>query len=239
MKKKIVAGALAALMASSLSIGANAACATPQVPAYANTCGYSVCDTSANYCDTSANCNVYSSCLNVQYTCYYSCGGWIVCTPCGTYEVSDPDTSVTPDASETPDASVTPDSGEETEFSEFATEVLELVNAERAAYGLNALTLSEDVCSAAQAKADDMQSLNYFDHTSPTYGGLSNMMAIFGISYRSAGENIAYGYKTPSAVVTAWMNSAGHRANILSANYTQMGIGYTESGNYWCQLFIG
>ena len=64
-------------------------------------------------------------------------------------------------------------------------------------------------------------------------------MKSFGITYNYAGENIATGYATPDAVVTAWMNSAGHRANILSSNFTRMGIGYVEDGNYWTQWFIG
>ena len=67
----------------------------------------------------------------------------------------------------------------------------------------------------------------------------SDMMRSFGVSYRSAGENIAMGYSTPEAVVAAWMNSEGHRANILSANYTTLGVGYVEDGGYWTQWFIG
>ena len=80
---------------------------------------------------------------------------------------------------------------------------------------------------------------NYFSHTSPTYGTPFQMLTSFGVSYRTAGENIAYGQRTPREVVTAWMNSPGHRANILNASYTQIGVGYVASGNYWTQLFIG
>ena len=65
------------------------------------------------------------------------------------------------------------------------------------------------------------------------------MIKSFGLSYRTAGENIAMGYATPQAVVNGWMNSSGHRANILSASYTQIGVGYVAQGNYWTQLFIG
>lgn len=65
------------------------------------------------------------------------------------------------------------------------------------------------------------------------------MIRSFGLSYRSAGENIAYGQRTPSAVVTGWMNSSGHRANILNASFTQIGVGYSSNGNHWTQLFIG
>jgi uncharacterized protein YkwD len=79
----------------------------------------------------------------------------------------------------------------------------------------------------------------YFSHTSPTYGSPFQMIRAFGLSYRTAGENIAYGYTTPQAVVNGWMNSSGHRANILSSSYTQIGVGYVSQGNYWTQLFLG
>ena len=85
----------------------------------------------------------------------------------------------------------------------------------------------------------DMKDARYFSHTSPTYGTPFQMIRAFGLSYRSAGENIAMGYATPAAVVEGWMNSAGHCANILNASYTQIGVGYVASGHYWTQMFIG
>ena len=84
-----------------------------------------------------------------------------------------------------------------------------------------------------------MRDKGYFSHTSPTYGSPFDMMKSFGITYRAAGENIAYGYRTPQAVVNGWMNSSGHRANILNARFTQIGVGYVAAGNYWTQMFIG
>ena len=84
-----------------------------------------------------------------------------------------------------------------------------------------------------------MRDKGYFSHTSPTYGTPFQMMKSFGISYRTAGENIAYGYATPQAVMNGWMNSSGHRANILNASYTRIGVGYVPSGHYWTQLFTG
>jgi uncharacterized YkwD family protein len=114
-----------------------------------------------------------------------------------------------------------------------------LVNEQRAANGLAPLTLNEKLSNAARAKSQDMHDNNYFDHNSPTYGSPFQMLTSFGISYRAAGENIAMGYATPEAVVTAWMNSTGHRANILNASYTQIGVGYVASGSYWTQEFIG
>ncbi len=116
-------------------------------------------------------------------------------------------------------------------------QVAELVNRERAAYGLSPLTLSAQLSSGARLKSQDMRDNGYFDHTSPTYGTPFEMMAQLGITYATAGENIAMGYSTAEAVVEAWMNSAGHRANILSENYTQIGVGYVDG--YWTQWFLG
>ena len=79
----------------------------------------------------------------------------------------------------------------------------------------------------------------YFSHTSPTYGSPFQMIKAFGLSYRTAGETIAKGYASPQAVVNGWMNSSGHRANILNVSYTQIGIGYVAQGNYWTQMFGG
>lgn len=123
-----------------------------------------------------------------------------------------------------------------------AAAVLNLVNQERAKHGLKALTLSDKLTSVATTKSKDMATKNYFSHTSPTYGSPFDMLKHFGISYRSAGENIAAGQRTPAEVMNAWMNSSGHRANILNAKYTQLGVGYYKGGSYgtyWTQLFIG
>jgi uncharacterized protein YkwD len=84
-----------------------------------------------------------------------------------------------------------------------------------------------------------MHDNNYFSHTSPTFGSTFSLLKTHGISYRAAGENIAMGYTTPEAVMNGWMNSSGHRANILSANFTLIGVGYVASGNYWTQVFVG
>lgn len=121
----------------------------------------------------------------------------------------------------------------------FEEQVVALVNEQRAAYGLAPLVLSEELSNVARAKSQDMHDNHYFSHTSPTYGSPFQMMTSFGISYRSAGENIAMGYSTPEVVMNKWMNSEGHRANILNASYTQIGVGYVADGNYWTQEFIG
>lgn len=120
----------------------------------------------------------------------------------------------------------------------YEEEVVRLVNEIRQEHGLNALTHDWQLSRVARFKSDDMRNLGYFSHTSPTYGSPFEMMKSFGISYRTAGENIAKGYKTPEAVVDAWMNSSGHRANILNSTYTHIGVGYVASGNYWTQMFI-
>ena len=122
---------------------------------------------------------------------------------------------------------------------QYEAEVVRLVNAERAKYGLKPLTENWELSRVARYKSQDMADRHYFSHTSPTYGSPYQMMRDFGITFRTAGENIAYGQRTPQAVVTAWMNSSGHRANILNASYTQIGVGYVASGNYWTQMFIG
>ena len=96
-----------------------------------------------------------------------------------------------------------------------------------------------ELSRVARYKSQDMKDKKYFSHTSPTYGSPFDMMKSFGISYKTAGENIAYGYSTPEAVVKGWMNSEGHRKNILNPSFTQIGVGYVASGNYWTQMFIG
>lgn len=123
--------------------------------------------------------------------------------------------------------------------SNYETEVVRLVNEQRAKYGLQPLTINWELSRVARYKSEDMAKNKYLSHTSPTYGTPFEMMRSFGISYRSAGENIAYGQRTPAAVMDAWMNSSGHRENILKASYTQIGVGYYANGNYWTQMFIG
>ncbi|MBQ9070029.1 MAG: SafA/ExsA family spore coat assembly protein [Clostridia bacterium] len=120
----------------------------------------------------------------------------------------------------------------------YEKEVVRLVNEERAKNGLSPLTYDWELSRVARYKSEDMQKNKYFSHTSPTYGSPFNMIKNFGISFKSAGENIAKGYKTPKAVVDGWMNSPGHRANILNKSFTHIGVGYTELGNYWTQMFI-
>jgi len=122
--------------------------------------------------------------------------------------------------------------------SAYESEVVNLINEIRAENGLQPLKMNWELARVARYKSQDMVDNSYFSHNSPTYGSPYDMMRAFGITYRTAGENIAYGYRTPQAVVDAWMNSAGHRANILNATYTQIGVGYVADGHYWTQMFI-
>ncbi|MPM72347.1 hypothetical protein SDC9_119320 [bioreactor metagenome] len=113
---------------------------------------------------------------------------------------------------------------------------------ERSKRGLSELSLNTQLSNVATLKSQDMINKNYFSHTSPTYGSTFDMMKQFNISYRTAGENIAMGQKTPAEVVNAWMNSQGHRENILNSNFTDIGVGVAKSSNgtlYWTQMFIG
>ena len=121
----------------------------------------------------------------------------------------------------------------------FENEVIRLVNEIRIQNGLQALSADWELSRVARYKSQDMVDNRYFSHTSPTYGTPFQMIRAFGLSYRSAGENIAYGYAAHQAVVNAWMNSSGHRANILNASYTRIGVGYVSAGHYWTQMFIG
>ncbi|WP_062046579.1 CAP domain-containing protein [Bacillus sp. JCM 19034] len=117
-------------------------------------------------------------------------------------------------------------------------QVIDLTNQERRNQGLSELQADSSLSQVAREKSKDMQQNSYFSHTSPTYGSPFDMMRDFGISYRSAGENIAQGQRSAQEVVQAWMDSQGHRENIMNPDYTHIGVGYVEQGNYWTQMFI-
>jgi uncharacterized YkwD family protein len=121
--------------------------------------------------------------------------------------------------------------------SSFVQQVVTLVNKNRANAGLKPLKVSTKLAAMAKAKAIDMFSNDYFDHNSPKYGSPFDMMKSYGISYGYAGENIAKGQRTPQEVMTAWMNSQGHRENIMNAHYTTIGVAYYKGE--WVQEFIG
>lgn len=151
--------------------------------------------------------------------------------------VQQPSKPVTQPTKPAPTNPVSSNTGTIAPTSSFATQVVTLVNQERAKAGLSALkTTNSTLKIMALDKAKDIYNKGYFDHNSPTYGSPFNMMKLYGISYRYAGENIANGQRTPQEVMTAWMNSAGHRANILSPNFTTIGVAYYNG--VWVQEFI-
>lgn len=120
----------------------------------------------------------------------------------------------------------------------FAEQVVELVNQERTKAGLSAVTLDQNIASAALVRAKEIETS--FSHTRPNGSKFSTALTEQGVTFKGAGENIAWGQKFPEAVIQAWMNSEGHRANILNKNFTKIGVGYYQNAagrNFWTQLF--
>ncbi len=120
-------------------------------------------------------------------------------------------------------------------------EVFDLINKQRTNNGLAALKMDSGALNVARVKAQDMVNNNYFSHTSPTYGSPFDMLNSFKVSYKTAGENIA-GNSSNSAAVTAWMNSSGHKANILNSSFNYTGIGVVKGSKYgkiYVQIFLG
>lgn len=131
--------------------------------------------------------------------------------------------------------------GNDEQLAAYEKKVAELVNKERTAAGLAPLKVNLQLSQVAEKKAEDMRDKKYFSHNSPTYGSPFDMMKKFGIKYKTAGENIAKGQKTPEAVMKGWMNSSGHKANIMSTGFTEIGIGFvtdSKGDTYWVQMFI-
>ncbi|ANC76015.1 hypothetical protein ABE65_003975 [Fictibacillus phosphorivorans] len=120
-------------------------------------------------------------------------------------------------------------------------QMLNLVNQEREKQGLPALKADPELTKVARVKAKDMIDNNYFDHNSPTYGSPFDMMKKFGVDYNTAGENLA-GNSSVEGAHTSLMNSQGHRENILKSEYTSVGIGVVDGGQYgkmFVQMFKG
>lgn len=153
-------------------------------------------------------------------------------------EQPDVEIPVIPEIPEQPEDQNPDDNVSEESVHPYATEILNLVNAERAKVGLSALALDMNITAAANVRAKEIK--QSFSHTRPDGSSFSTALKEQGVSYRGSGENIAWGQKSPEQVVNGWMNSDGHRANILNKNFTSMGVGYyqDENGvNYWVQLF--
>ncbi len=126
------------------------------------------------------------------------------------------------------------------EETEMARDVLALVNEERNTAGLPALVWHDGATEVAWAHSLDMDVRNFFDHTNPDGELPWDRLTAAGVAWSTAGENIAWGYSSPAAVMTGWMNSPGHRANILNTSYTHIGIGVHDSGAtiWWTQVFL-
>ena len=125
---------------------------------------------------------------------------------------------------------------------DFESEVIELVNVEREARNLHPLSYNQELTVAARRHSQDMGDQNYFDHTSLDGKKFYERITDAGYHYQTCGENIAAGLTTPATVVDGWMNSDGHRANILDPDYCDIGVGYATVGgsqyyHYWTQDF--
>lgn len=161
---------------------------------------------------------------------------------CTTPPATNPPAAQTPapttPAVETPDAQEPEINTPVEETSSQAEQVVKLVNEERTKAGLPALTVNADITTAANVRANEIKRV--FSHTRPDGSSFSTALKEQGVSFRGSGENIAWGQKSPEQVMNAWMNSAGHRANILNKNFKNIGVGHyqDENGtNYWVQLF--
>lgn len=139
---------------------------------------------------------------------------------------------VTPSKTPTPTPTVTTEE-------KYAKEVLALVNDERGKEGLSPLVLDKDLNAAAMIRAKEI--VDRFEHTRPDGTGCFTVLTQNNISYRFVGENIAAGQSSPASVMDSWMNSEGHRANIMSSNYGKLGVGFVKSSTgyqyYWVQIF--
>ena len=235
MKRKLTSTMLAIAVMLSLSIPAFAAdCRNPVQTACGSELLWQL--VSGGSCGETANGNQLGDLLNRLLSQYF---GGTAAGGAGSSQPSRPETPSQPSEPGTPSQPEKPAGGTSSAANAYESEVIRLVNAERAKAGLGALQEDALLTRTARMKSQDMHDVGYFDHTRPTYGTPFQLMKSQGVTYRTAGENIAMGYRTPEAVVNAWMNSPGHRANILNASYTKLGVGYVASGNYWTQHFTG
>lgn len=163
-------------------------------------------------------------------------------------EINEPETT-TPEINE-PETTI-PETGEQEtsqpetsrpeadkEDKSFAEQVADLVNAERIKAGLNKLVIDKEISAAALIRTKEIETS--FSHTRPDGRRFTTVLTDNGIRFRGAGENIAWGFVSPEKVMEAWMNSEGHRANILDPDYRKIGVGYNKSSSgtgYWTQLF--
>jgi len=178
-----------------------------------------------------------ASAIQVYYQWVWNGNGWKL------VKVYQPPTKPTAPAAPQQPKPVTPPASTDTAQYLAAEEnyLLQRVNAERAKAGLAPLLIDYRLVQTARAKSKDMIDRGYFGHQSPTLGSPFDQMRQAGISYRTAGENIA-GNSSAAGAMQSWLNSPGHRANILNPNFTRTGIGVVAGGPYGkmlTQQFIG
>lgn len=113
-----------------------------------------------------------------------------------------------------------------------AEELIALINAERASRGLPPLTAHPILTAVAQAHSQDMVTRDFFGHTNPDGLDPCQRMTRAGYRWYACGENIAAGFPTAAMVLMIWLNSDGHRANLLSPYFTEIGVGYAQGGDY-------
>lgn len=158
--------------------------------------------------------------------------------PSATPTADVPDASTSPSASpKATTSSATPSASASSADPGPTDRVLVLVNAEREKAGCAPLTENAKLTKAAQDHSQDMADHKNMSHTGSDGSSMSDRLARVGYTFRSAGENVAYGYSTPESVMDGWMNSAGHRANILNCGFKEIGIGLAQPGHYWTQDF--
>lgn len=144
-----------------------------------------------------------------------------------------------PATAQPPQQTVPPGQGGGGDADRYAQQVVTLVNSERGQHGCGALSVNPQLTLAAQRQSDDMVARHFFSHTNPDGVGPGARISATGYHWSTWGENIAYGQQTPTDVMTAWMNSPGHRANILNCAFQEIGVGVNlDSGTpYWTQDF--
>ncbi|TJX15639.1 hypothetical protein E9840_02375 [Tissierella creatinini] len=236
LKKRIVTYLLVALMIGASSVGYAAECNR----------GYRITYNPGNYelnQDKQWNTFIYSYNPSTNVVTPVKAANPVEpTTPVEPTQPTTPDTAVEATKPVTPAPAPAPAPAPVEDYSGLSqdeAEVVRLVNIERQKAGLAPLKASSQLSDVARMKSKDMAENNYFSHTSPIYGSPFDMMKQFGISYRTAGENIAKGYLSPSSVMNGWMNSSGHRANILNASFGTIGVGAYQVGGtiYWTQMF--
>jgi len=147
----------------------------------------------------------------------------------------------TQEVREIPEIQVGSNSSNTSSLSSDEKEVFDLINKQRTNNGLSPLKTDTGALQVARVKAQDMVDNNYFSHNSPIYGSPFDMLKSFKVTYKTAGENIA-GNSSNSGAVNAWMNSSGHKANILNSSFNYTGIGVVKSSKYgkvFVQIFLG